>query len=419
VSSASPRKIVAALVSVGGSPAPVLHVLRHHRPEHVWYFCSESSRPLAGEIQSQLDWKPQARFIEADKFEELGPCYRQLRRQIPEMLREARVSPEDVLVDYTGGAKAMSAALVLAATEVFQRFSYVGGTQRSKGGLGITLDGTERVVYQDNPWSALAIREVERARDLWGLLHFDAAARVLQDVAPRVPQRLRFETLALVAEGTAARHRLDFAAARDRLGKARRNLPGLFDGRDDFGLCEFVGQSLKLVEACGREQSLSRGEERPLNLFRELLDNAIRTARQDRFEDAAARLYRAMEMQGQIWLAEATNNLFWNSKCPGADFDKFSEALKALDFCRPAQGSDITLNQTETYRALAALGNERAQAIVADLEAGRADGKSSSRWRAVTEKRNTSILAHGLKAVTEKGFEEVNPIPPLNARWFD
>ena len=42
-------------------------------------------------------------------------------------------------------------------------------------------------------------------------------------------------------------------------------------------------------------------------LLRELLDNALRTAAQHRFEDAAARLYRAMEMQGQLWLAETTN----------------------------------------------------------------------------------------------------------------
>jgi CRISPR-associated protein (Cas_Cas02710) len=84
------RPIFAARVSVGGAPAPVQHVLRQHRPAHVWYFCSADSRANADEIQRQLDWHPQARFIEVEKFEELGPCYRELRRKIPEILPYSR-----------------------------------------------------------------------------------------------------------------------------------------------------------------------------------------------------------------------------------------------------------------------------------------------------------------------------------------
>ena len=80
--------ITAALVSIGGSPAPVLHVLRQHCPAHVWYFCSAGSRVNAEAIQAVLDWHPQARFIEVARFEELGPCYRELRRKIPEILAE-------------------------------------------------------------------------------------------------------------------------------------------------------------------------------------------------------------------------------------------------------------------------------------------------------------------------------------------
>lgn len=181
----------AALVSIGGTPAPILHVLRRHRPGHVWFFCSAGSRANAGDILGLLDWHPQARFIEVARFEELGPCYRELRRRIPEILAETRVDPAEVLVDYTGGTKTMSAALVLAATEVFDRFSYVGGEQREKGGLGVTVDGKERVHYQGNPWSEPAVREVERAVDLWAACQYEAAARVLVDVAPRVPRRVR------------------------------------------------------------------------------------------------------------------------------------------------------------------------------------------------------------------------------------
>ncbi len=92
--SAAPPPIAAALVSVGGAPAPILHVLRHHRPAHVWYFCSGGSRPNADDIQHQLEWQPQARFIEVERFEELGPCYRELRRKLPDILAETQRSPK-------------------------------------------------------------------------------------------------------------------------------------------------------------------------------------------------------------------------------------------------------------------------------------------------------------------------------------
>jgi CRISPR-associated protein (TIGR02710 family) len=418
----------AALVSVGGTPAPVLHTLKLKRPAHVWYFCSTESRPLADQIQAQLEWRPAPRFIEVARFEELGPCYRELRRKLPDILRETKVPPAEVLVDYTGGAKTMSAALVLAATELFNQFSYIGGSQRDKQGLGITLDGKERVFYQDNPWRELAVREVERARDLWAGCQFDAAANVLRDAAGRVPQEQRFETVADVAEAMAARHRLDFPEAWDLLGRARGKLPLLFDGRDDDGLLEFVRSSQALCERCQTKEAHP-------DFLRELLDNALRTAAQGRFEDAAARLYRAMEMQGQIWLKAATNGLFVNGRCKAADVNKLPAQLKALSCCQPDDCGEIRLGLEDLYRALAALNHDRAKAVVADIEAKDASGRTRSRWRAATEKRNASILAHGVQAIGRDGFDnmkaiaseflefdlahEANPIPALNPRWLE
>ncbi|MCL5098286.1 MAG: hypothetical protein M1608_12315 [Candidatus Omnitrophica bacterium] len=80
------------------------------------------------------------------------------------------------------------------------------------------------------------------------------------------------------------------------------------------------------------------------------------------------------------------------------------------------------------------LGNPRAANIVADFDAMDAAKKTKSRWRQATEKRNISILAHGVSPVGEDGFNamkqiaaeflgldltrEANPIPPLDPRWL-
>lgn len=419
----TPPAVTALLVSIGSATEPALHVLRQHRPNHVWYFCSADSRNNAEEIQKQLDWHPAPRFIEVERFEELGPCYRELRRKIPDILAETHVPPEQVLVDYTGGTKTMSVALALAAIEVFHQFSYVGGEQREKGGLGVVIDGKERTLYQSNPWTDLAIREVERARDLWASCQFEAAAAVLSSVAPRVPRPGRFNALAALANAMAERHRLDFAKAKRLLSRLQGTLPLLYDGQDDHGLIAFARNAMQLCDACASDHASDA-------LLRELLDNTIRTAKQGRYEDAAARLYRAMEMQGQIWLAQATNSLFLNGWCKKENIDKIPQALRNQPFCTPGKDGSIKLAMEDLFRALAALGHQHAQKIVADI-----DLDKKSRWRSATAKRNAGILAHGVNAIGPDGFDqmkliateflgfdlehEANPIPPLNTHWFE
>jgi len=416
-------KVRAVLMSVGGSPEPLLVILRRHRPEQVWYFCSVESRSVAEEVQAQLEWRPLARYVEVERFEELGPCYRELRRKIPELLAESKIPRSEVLVDYTGGSKTMSAALVLAAVEWFHRFSYIGGEKRDKGGLGIVVGGTERCLYQGNPWEELAVREGERAKVLWDQHHYEAAAGVLSETAPRVARRLRFEALAEVARGMAARHRMDFGGARSHLHGARGRLRPMFEGREDAGLLEMVGTALEICESC------AEGGDGEL-LLRELLDNALRTAGQGRYEDAAARLYRAMELQGQLWLEKATDGLMRHGRCSAEKWSALPEALKALPFCRPDEGGSVRLSLEQVFRALAALGDEQALGIVADLEQG-----VHSRWRRATEKRNAGILAHGITPVGREGFEEMkqlatdflgfdltresHPIPKFDLRWLE
>ena len=273
-----------------------------------------------------------------------------------------------------------------------------------------------------NPWTELAIREVERARDLWAGCQFDAAVRVLREVAPRVPHRLRFEAIADLADAIAARHRLDFRQALIPLSRLMGRLPALCDGRDRHGLLEFVDAARTICDACSKDTA-------SVTFLCELLDNALRTAGQARFEDAAARLYRVMEMQGQLWLSEMTDGIFTSGSKP-ENAARLPDALRALEFCQPDEHGDIRLSLEQLFLALASLGHDRAKGIAADNALGK-----WSRWRPATEKRNTSILAHGVLPIGGDGFNqmkalakdflgfdlarEANPIPTLDPRWVE
>ncbi|MEI6715404.1 MAG: TIGR02710 family CRISPR-associated CARF protein [Verrucomicrobiota bacterium] len=404
----------AVLVTIGGSPTPILHTLREKRPSHIWYFCSEDSRDVASTIHAQLgsefpDQIFSAQYLVEEQFEELNSCYKSLRRWIPTLLAKFEILPDEVLVDYTGGTKSMSAALVLAGAEFFHHFSYVGSTQRGKKGLGITMDGHERMAYHTNPWAVLAVREIERIEGFWNGFQFEPAATLLRTISGHLPRASACKLLAFVADALAARHRLDIKGAISILVNLSSKVPAYpgileaaFDGRDSFGLVEYVQSTVKLMQSCRAHEGANS------DLLRELLDNALRTATQDRFEDAAARLYRAIEMQGQLWLSEKTHGLFKSGKCLKKEIPALYEkvpALKENPDLIPNRDGDIKLGLEQVFRCLEFLKDPRVTIIAADIAKG-----DQSTLRKATDKRNQSILAHGTEPVGEDGFKKMKTI---------
>ena len=142
----------AMLVSLGGSPEPVIYTLGRQQPEYILFFVSAES---AGQIQVIIRELPyQCRDFDrilSPSAEILGDCYSAVRDHLPNKLAQWGLSPAELLVDYTGGTESMSAAIVLATIEQAHRYSYVGGVERDKGGVGVVLDGRERMHYIQNP----------------------------------------------------------------------------------------------------------------------------------------------------------------------------------------------------------------------------------------------------------------------------
>jgi CRISPR-associated protein (TIGR02710 family) len=420
-----PPARTAALVSVGGSTEPVLLSLRTLRTDVVWYFCSPQSRVLAEDLHRQLEWRPLPDFIEVERFEELGPCYAALRDALPRLLHSWRLGREHVTVDYTGGTKTMSAALVLAAVEHLHQFCYVGGTGRDKAGLGTVASGTEVLRLQPNPWRELGVREADRIGLLWQSGSWDEAAAALDALVALHPRPERCGVLAGIARATAARHRFDFKSAADTFARAASKVKQVFESDGATEPVAYVESARKLCEAC-REKSGTVSE--PEVLLRELIDNSLRTASLGRYDDAAARLYRAIEMQAQLWLAAATDGAFHNGRLRSGQ--SLPDKLVGCPVCAPSADGRVDLAMEELFRALAWLGHPQAKVVIEEIDTSPA----KSRWRHATARRNTSILAHGVLPVGPEGFadlrsiatglvglavtHEANPIPPFQPSWL-
>ncbi len=220
--------------TVGGSPEPIVATLKHWPPRRVLFVPSPQTRPdvenkvlpLARQEGHDLDVGCYE-FFEVPGPQDFTSCIRKMRDLAPEVSRWLARGPDyEVVVDCTGGTKTMSAALALQAHAWGCRFSYVGGSQRTKNDVGIVVSGKEQVLHVRNPWEALGCQAVEDAVTLFDCGAYRAAAQVLQGALARVqdPARKReLNTLRTLAEACDAWDRFQHRHAASLIAELLKN----------------------------------------------------------------------------------------------------------------------------------------------------------------------------------------------------
>lgn len=389
----APPQPVICLVSVGGSPAPVIATLSIAPLQEIWFFCSADSLESAQTIAKKF---PEAthRFSITSNPQSLSACYNSLRADLRNFLAECQVEPERVRVDFTGGTKAMSAALVLTASEYFTNFSYVGGDKRDKDGLGVVVDGAERPMFTDNPWRTLGIREIDRILPLWKAREFSAAAAILEGLRRVHPQSHRCVGLARLAQALAFRMQGNYGKAAERLKS--RIISSAFP--EKHPLADFEAELLSRSLACSVQHNK---QPNPAALLNELCDVALELAAIHRYVEAAGRLYRAMEKQVQIWLFEVSEGLIQNG-CAEPDI-QLPPRIEAALPNPPDPELGVLLSLESGLRCLANLDHPRARAIIEKIDRN----PKGNCWRNATSARNHSILGHGDKPVTQNQFKNL------------
>ena len=173
----------AIIISVGGTSEPIVSSLLNHGPDYVCFFASQQSLDKIGEIKNQVKAKGQ-KFkdykVICDDAEDLIHCYEKAL-ECTKKITEQGVDPHKVVVDYTGGTKTMTAALALATVGHGFSFSYVGGHERTKDGLGIVVTGTEVVETGVSPWQIFAVEEKKRISLFVSSFQYEAAISTMQE----------------------------------------------------------------------------------------------------------------------------------------------------------------------------------------------------------------------------------------------
>ena len=300
--------------------------------------------------------------------------------------------PSDIVVDFTRGTKAMSAALVLAALgRDIPVLRYVHSERRDERGM--VTPGTEKI-GQIKTNLATERRRLDQAERLMSHGDFGAVIELLPDFqgpfAGLFSEQFRIEAEALLSAAHiyAAWDRLDYKAAVEELDRrgimtkdAGRFAPTLEMGTWLKGL----GQKLKRFDYSAMAAHLRV-------LACDLLANAERRLRDQQFEDALIRAYRVLELIGQIRLFDQNYD---SAALPQGDavimeFRGKLKKKKSSDFSIDAKTGKLQASRYLVARLLKELGDELADRLLAFD-----DRHSESQ----TRRRNDSILTHGFTAM--------------------
>jgi CRISPR-associated protein (TIGR02710 family) len=405
------------LITVGGSPQPIITAVQSLNPDRVVFVCSGGSR--GSETQIIGEGKPCEirqgaqvvdRLPNLPTYLELGDRFQANRdlitisdpddlsqnyRAIAEKVREIRqeLPQANLLADYTGGTKTMSVALAMVALDYGAKVHLTTNTTRENL---IRVEAGERV-------EAAAVSSVTVNRTVEQFIprvlqqyNYPAAIAelkiLLQNMELSQEDRLRIEQLLDCCEGLDAwdkfDHRKAIACLRNYLKEPALKDLILF-------LKRVMGSRQEFAVAIGDEFETADGiNGHGYEIVEDILLNAERRATLARYDDAVARLYRALELLVQVRLWEG-----YQIQTGDVDVTKLPASLQEkYEAERSPTKGKIQLALTKSYELLAELPDDPLGKIYLEYKDKLLD---------ILTARNDSILAHGMRPVTKNQYQQI------------
>jgi CRISPR-associated protein (TIGR02710 family) len=404
------------LISVGGSPAPIIHSIKKLRPGNVIFFVSPGTRAkVAKEILPALgeesQW-PAYKVVLTPDEQDVGASVFALMEKVPEALQKLDATETNwpSYVDYTGGTKTMSAAVVWASSRFPCEMIYVGTNRnavpkegRTKGGVGIVRSGQEFIFQRENPWNRIGFIEARSAVEAFNGGQYGVATGALERLAQKVTEsetNQLFDILAKVFRGFYCWDIFDHKLARQALGKWLEKLQPLTE--QSQSRIQLPGLSAFLQDVQTRIPILDDlviGKRKGWSMACDLLANARRRGElEQKYEDAVARCYSAIEKAAQFELLEKYG--IDNGKAKPEQIPENLREDYRKRYTRKAGLLEFGLRPTMTLLHHLEIDNG-AKSIGRRFDSRPDIGKKH------LDERNHSILAHGAKPMTQKQYRDL------------
>jgi len=373
-----------ALILLASRPETVEIAVRRIRPEVLGVIVSqeilEAVTLKCSELRAQ---GVEFRYRMVDSPMEIGDSFSRFEHLLLE-LEGMGYGRDEVLLDATGGTTPMRLGAALAAMTrgvgmVHQRVPqvYVGGRWERDGSREV------EVAPMGNPLVATGLLREGQGVELFNRRDYGAAALVFGDIVGKVSGAERghyYRGLLLLAEGYAAWDVADYGVALEKLREARGEMGVELS---ETALVERAGALSDRISVHLPFLGKVRGRLSAENVV-DMLENARRRiVDQRRYDDGVARLYRCVEMWHQWRLGErsiSTEKVDWGK----VDGDVRERFLEEAGLVEPPEV--LALRHARLLDRI--LGGEEAEdeAVLRDL----------------LQKRNRSILAHGLEPIDRK-----------------
>lgn len=366
------------IATVGGQTDPVRTAIVEHQPDVCVLLCSHNSQEAAEQLKEELRSHDvrHTEFVIEVLHDPDEPWT--IHQRSFDAIASAQARGHRVVVDYTGGTKSMSAALLTAA-------------------LARDVEATVTIAPRTD---TDPIRQGQRTR---------------QVTLPDIRQHVHFHTVT-----SHQLQRYDYAAAGEDLRTASRRVrqgqnPEIDHAERLFESFAFwdrfqLAEAKSILEGYGRHdrvkpffellgQSIAAstwlagdgqapGAICRAALIADMLRNAERRAAAHRYDDAMARLYRAFELAAQVRLRGE-----FDLRTGDFDFERIRPQIDPAHSAQAAQelAHKAQLGAMDSWRLLNYLGDCWGIAMAGDLD---------DINRKALMIRNSSILAHGITPIS-------------------
>jgi CRISPR-associated protein (TIGR02710 family) len=400
----------ALLISVGlgrGVENAIYFSVKQHNPSIVVFIATRSSlttleRRVNGTKISEL--LEQKEVIQLEDEEDLYKTYHQVEMKIDKLVKDGYETSE-IAVDITTGTKVMSAALAaVAIVHEVRSLSYVTGNRNADGRV---VSGTEKMETLD-PARISLLASLKRELPTYFNAHQYTACL---DIIGRYKKKEKFlekqeiqqlkDTERLVM-GYREWDRFNHKGALEKLEKLAN--PKL--SQNVKFLNELMNERNRLSS---KVYKLGLRDNLPTRcLIADLIANAERRADEGSYDDAVARLYRAVEAVAQLHLLEVYGQDSGNIRLDELKDRLPEDSIKRYEKLRGEDGR-IRLGLTESYQLIHTL--EPANPLASD--------EVIEQLRKDLPFRNSSILAHGFKPIGREEFEKMKKLAIKVAKFED
>lgn len=357
----------------------ILFSIKKQNPVMVLFIYTDESKSNLDSLLPHLQNEPikieTRKHNEIDDIEKIAMKYSKFIQE----LKEKSFSSSDIIADYSSGTKPMAAALVYSAIEHnIESISYVYGTRDAKGKV---KKKSERI-HSISPNAFYTDRKMDQAIHFFNNHQYSSAIEIVDSISSIHPDyEEKVSVFKKYSELYMEWEHFNFENAFTILNTVSKNK-----------LSNDLFKKKLIEEHKTTLYKLQMTKDACEEMVFDLYSNAYRRIQEGKYDDAVARLYRCLEMIGQVAIFQKYD--IKNDKFP---YSKIPKNLKIHFKSKKNKDNTVKMSLLETFQILKEISHPISKKFF----------EREGEIKKLLHVRNHSILAHGIKPITQKKAEDL------------